>query len=124
MSITVYISSGSIFGATTAGPSVEGPEGICSEQWGFLIVQFVPLMVGLFAPETLDGVVRVVQILEQGFTLLVVFFLRNLKWYLLLRMILRQKTTSRAVPHSKTWTTLTMLLRISGVNNPTISGMH
>ena len=78
VSITVYISSGSVFGATTAGPSVKGPEGICLEQWGFLIVQFVPLIVGLFAPKTLDGVVRVVHVFERGLTPLVVFFLRNL----------------------------------------------
>ena len=42
-SVTVYISSGSVSGVTTAGPSVEGPEGICPERRGFLVVQFVPL---------------------------------------------------------------------------------
>ena len=77
-SVTVYISSGSVSGVTTAGPSVEGLEGICLEQRGFLVVQLVPLIVGLFAPKTLDGVVRVVHVFERGLTLLVVFFLRNL----------------------------------------------
>ena len=77
-SVTVYISSGSVSGVTTAGPSVKGPEGICPERRGFLIVQFVPLIVGLFAPKTLDGVVGVVQVFKRGLTLLVVFFLRNL----------------------------------------------
>ena len=98
--ITVYISSGSIFGVTTAGPSVEGSEGICPEQWGFLIIQFVPLIVGLFTPKTLDGIVRVVQIFEWGFALLVIFFLRNLKRYLLLRMILRQIILFPFVSHT------------------------
>ena len=53
-SVTVYVSSGSVSGVTTAGPSVEGPEGICPERRGFLVVQFVPLIVGLLAPKALD----------------------------------------------------------------------
>ena len=77
-SITVYVSSGSVSGVTTAGPSVKGPEGICLERRGFLVVQFVPLIVGLLAPKALDGIVGVVQVFERGLTLLVVFFLRNL----------------------------------------------
>ena len=76
--VTVYINSGSISGVTTAGPSVEGPEGICPERRGFLVVQFIPLIVGLFAPKTLDSIIRVVQVFEWGLTLFVVFFLRNL----------------------------------------------
>ena len=77
-SVTVYVSSGSVSGVTTAGPSVEGPEGICPERRGVPVIQFIPLLVGLFAPKTLNSVIRVVHVFERGLTPLVVFFLRNL----------------------------------------------
>ena len=65
VSVTVYISSGSVSEVTTARPSVEGPEGICPERRGFLVIQLVPLIVGARASVAMTPTIsRLVVVVE------------------------------------------------------------